>query len=440
MHIELPAGAGQILSTLHEAGYEAYVVGGCVRDSLLGRTPGDWDITTSATPQQVKSCFRRTVDTGIRHGTVTVLTGGGQYEVTTYRIDGKYKDGRHPESVIFTPSLMEDLKRRDFTINAMAYSGESGVIDEFDGLGDIRRRLIRAVGNPERRFQEDALRIMRAVRFAAQLDYTIEEGTLEAIRTLAPNLRNISAERIRAELEKLLVSPHPEQLELAYRTGITGIILPELDECMKCPQHNPHHRYNVGEHIIHSVCAVRPDPVLRLAMLFHDMGKPACRTTDENGIDHFHGHAAVSADIADRVMRRLRYDNHTREAVTALVRYHDIRPANTETEIRKAVTEVGKELFPLLLEVKLADGAAQSEYRREEKQRSVEAWRCTYEKILQNRDPLCAADLAVNGTDLIREGFRPGPQIGKILNAMLEDVIVTPGHNTRAYLLEHFAR
>ena len=253
--MEIPAKAEKILNTLQSAGYEAYVVGGCVRDSLLNRTPGDWDITTSATPWQVKALFRKTVDTGLKHGTVTVLDGGEQFEVTTYRVDGTYEDGRHPSSVTFTGSLKEDLQRRDFTINAMAYNKKDGLVDIFGGVRDLDRRLIRAVGDPEKRFEEDALRMMRAVRFAAQLDYKIDEDTAAAIGKLAPNLQKVSSERIRTELEKLLVSDHPEKLRTAYETGLTRYFLPEFDVCMATPQNNPHHCYSVGEHILHSVTA-----------------------------------------------------------------------------------------------------------------------------------------------------------------------------------------
>ena len=247
--IILPEKVKFIIDTITEAGYEAYAVGGCIRDSILGRVPDDWDITTSAKPQQVKELFRRTIDTGIEHGTVTVMLDKDGFEVTTYRIDGEYEDSRHPKEVIFTANLIEDLKRRDFTINAMAYNEQAGLVDVFGGTEDIERKMIRCVGNAEERFTEDALRMMRAIRFSAQLGYEIEEGTKEAIRKLAGNLRNISAERIQVELVKLLVSPHPDYLRTAYETGVTKVVLPEFDACMETPQVHPHHCYNVGEHI-----------------------------------------------------------------------------------------------------------------------------------------------------------------------------------------------
>ena len=296
--IEIPAGAARILKVLEANGYEAYVVGGCVRDSLLGKQPHDWDITTSALPLQVKALFSRTIDTGLKHGTVTIPSGREAYEVTTYRIDGEYLDGRHPSEVTFTASLREDLKRRDFTINAMAYNEKDGLQDFFDGISDLENQRIRAVGDPRKRFEEDALRILRAVRFSAQLGYTVEEGTLRAMRMLAPTLARISAERIAAELEKILVSPHPDRLRMAYECGITAVILPEFDRCMETPQNNPHHIYNVGEHTMCALMQARPDRILRTAILLHDVGKPLCRSTDEKGIDHFYGHPEAGAKIA----------------------------------------------------------------------------------------------------------------------------------------------
>ena len=261
LRIRIPDRAAVILDTIHKAGYEAYVVGGCVRDAIMGREPHDWDITTSAEPGQVKALFARTIDTGLQHGTVTVMQGHEGFEVTTYRIDGKYEDGRHPSEVVFTRSLREDLQRRDFTINAMAYNEQEGVVDLFGGLEDLEKGLIRAVGDPRQRFSEDALRIMRAVRFAAVFGFAIEDETRAAMEEIAPNLDRISAERINAELTKLLVSPHPELLRTAYEAGLTARFLPELDRCMETAQNNPHHCYTVGEHTIRTVQAVRPDKV-----------------------------------------------------------------------------------------------------------------------------------------------------------------------------------
>lgn len=308
MRVTIPEQAEKILEQLQTAGYEAYVVGGCVRDSLLGRKPDDWDITTSAKPEQVKALFRRTVDTGLKHGTVTVLMGGEGFEVTTYRIDGEYEDGRHPREVSFTSSLKEDLQRRDFTINAMAYNHKTGLVDMFGGLSDLERKIVRCVGNPMERFTEDALRILRAVRFCAQLGFSMEEETAKGLSVLAPNLRMVSAERIQVELVKLLVSPHPDYLRLAYEAGITKEFLPEFDRMMETPQNTPHHCYTVGEHTLHSLTEIPGDRVLRLTMLLHDVGKPKARTTDAQGRDHFKLHGDIGEKMAVDILHRLKFD------------------------------------------------------------------------------------------------------------------------------------
>lgn len=438
IEIRIPPGAARILRVLEDHGYEAFVVGGCVRDSLLGRNPNDWDITTSALPLQVKALFRRTIDTGLKHGTVTIMENGEPYEVTTYRVDGEYLDGRHPSEVTFTASLKEDLQRRDFTINAMAYSEKKGLQDLFGGLPDLEKGLIRAVGDPAKRFGEDALRIMRAVRFAAQLGYEVEEDTVQAMKELAPTLSKISAERIAAELEKLLVSPHPEKLKMAYECGITAVILPEFDRCMETAQNNPHHKYSVGEHTIVSIGNARPDRILRYTMLMHDMGKPSCKTTDEQGIDHFYGHQEVSAQMANDILRRLKSDNETRRSVSKLVRYHDLTCGLTGKSVRKAISLIGEDLFPLYLEVKDADTRAQSDFRFQEKMDYLEEVRLLYRKILEEGDCLSLKDLAVNGKDLIAAGMKPGREIGEVLEAMYRDVIDDPEHNNKDYLMEKY--
>jgi len=436
MIIKLPENAKKILDTMHEAGFEAYVVGGCVRDALLSREPGDWDITTNALPEDIKRIFKRTVDTGIEHGTVTVLMDKEGYEVTTYRIDGKYEDSRHPSEVTFTKSLVEDMKRRDFTINAMAYNEEEGLIDKFGGIDDLENKLIRCVGEPKERFSEDALRIMRAVRFSAQLDYDIEEDTKEAIRELAPTLSNISAERIQTELVKLLISDHPEKTKVMYELGITKVMLPEFDACMVTKQNNPHHMYNVGEHIIKSLGYVRNDKVLRLTMLLHDIAKPVTVTVDGKGINHFYGHAQLGEKMAHDIFRRLKFDRNTMDRVCNLIKYHDDRFPAVAKNVRRAMNRVGEDEFPFLLDVKYADTMAQSEYLREDKLKNIEDSRTLYEKIKEKGECVSLKKLAVNGKDLISIGIAPGKRIGEILGAMLEDVIDEPSHNTKEYLLE----
>jgi tRNA nucleotidyltransferase (CCA-adding enzyme) len=436
--IQIPEQVNFILNSLNEAGYEAFVVGGCVRDALLGREPHDWDITTSALPSKVKEIFGRTIDTGLKHGTMTVMIDTEGYEVTTYRVDGVYEDGRHPREVTFTPSLREDLQRRDFTINAMAYGVKEGLVDLFGGRQDLASGLIRAVGDPMKRFSEDALRIMRAVRFSAQLGYEIEEKTLKAASALAPNLQKISSERIRDELEKTLLSERPDLLSTAWKAGITKEFLPEFDRCMETPQNNPHHCYTVGEHTLKGVSLIRRDRILRLTMLLHDIGKPAVRTTDEKGIDHFYGHPSVSREMAVQILRRLKYDNDTIRKVVKLVRCHDMQIRLTAPAVRKAVVKIGEDLFPLFLEVKQADLLAQSIYQREDKQEILDEVKRLYAQIIDRGDCLNLKHLAVNGSDLVRMGVKPGREVGDILARMLNDVLDVPSHNDKDYLLGRF--
>lgn len=437
MKIELPQKVTMIIQNLQLHGYEAYAVGGCVRDSILARRPEDWDITTSARPDEIKKLFNRTVDTGIEHGTVTVLIGKDGYEVTTYRIDGAYEDSRHPKEVRFTRSLKEDLRRRDFTINAMAYNDEVRLVDIFGGMQDLNHHLIRCVGDPKERFSEDALRILRAVRFSSQLNFPIEPKTAEAVKELAPTLKNISAERIQAELVKLLVSPHPERIRDAYELGITKVILPEWDNMEGVEQNTPHHRYDVAEHTIHALKNVKRDKILRLTMLFHDMGKPEMKTTDEKGRDHFKGHALVSEEIARKVMRRLKFDNDTVKKVTRLVCYHDYRAEATPKNVRRAMNRIGVELFPYYLAVRMADAKAQSSYRRREKVENIIEMRRLYQKALLNGECVTLRQLAVSGRDLMELGMRPGREIGSMLSELLEYVIDDPERNKKEILCDY---
>lgn len=436
MQIQLPEKVEYIIHTLEEAGYEAYAVGGCVRDSLLGREPDDWDITTSARPQQVKAVFSRTIDTGIQHGTVTVMMGKEGFEVTTYRIDGEYEDSRHPKEVIFTANLVEDLKRRDFTINAFAYNDRSGIVDAFDGMTDLKNGIIRCVGEAKERFTEDALRMMRAVRFSAQLGYSIEEKTREAIIELAPNLKNISAERIQVELVKLLKSPHPDYLREAYELGMTKVILPEFDKAMETPQNNPHHLYNVGEHMLHTLLYIRPERSLRIAALLHDIAKPDTEEIDSEGISHFHGHAELGEEKAESILRRLKFDNDTMNKVKKYVKYHDYKIEATPRAVRRALNKIGKEYFEQVLEIKQADMLSQSMYQREEKEENLKQVRALYEEILQKEECVSLKDLALTGKDLMELGVPQGKQIGAILQQLLEDVLENPAHNTREYLTQ----
>ena len=437
MKIELPRKVVLIIKNLQRHGYDAYAVGGCVRDSILNRKPEDWDITTSAKPEQVKRIFRRTVDTGIEHGTVTVLIGKDGFEVTTYRVDGLYEDGRHPKEVTFTSRLEEDLKRRDFTINAMAYNDDERLVDAFGGMRDLNYHLIRCVGDPKERFSEDALRILRAVRFSAQLAFPIEPETAEAIKSLAPNLEKISAERIQAELVKLLVSDHPERIQDACELGITKVVLPEWDDMVGVKQNTPHHKYDVAAHTVHALQNVKNDKVLRLTMLFHDMGKPVMKTTDENGRDHFKGHAIASEQIAKTVMKRLKFDNDTIRKVTKLVAYHDYRMEPTGANVRRAMHEIGVELFPYYLAVRLADTKAQSSYERRGKLENIIQIRELYRNALRNKECVTLKDLAVTGTNLINLGIAPGKKLGTLLNKLLDMVIEDPAWNQKGKLCDY---
>lgn len=435
MEIRLPEKVNYIIRTLQQHGYEAYAVGGCVRDSILGRVPGDWDITTSAMPEETKSLFPRTFDTGIEHGTITVLLDGEGFEVTTYRVDGKYEDSRHPTEVTFVRNLKEDLLRRDFTINAMAYNETDGLVDIFGGMEDIERRVIRCVGNAEARFSEDALRILRGIRFAAQLGFQLEDETRAGMEKLAPTLKKISAERIQVELVKTLLSPQPDMLREAWRLGITKEFLPELDVAMETSQENIHHMYTVGEHILHTLMAVRSDRILRLTMLFHDMGKPAMKFMDEKGVAHFTGHPEKSSQMANDILRRLKFDNDTIRKVTKLVRYHDFYMEVTPEQVRRAVHEIGEELFPLYLEVRRADVSAQSDYRREEKFAEIDSVETCYQEIMEKHQCVSLKTLSVTGRDLIAAGMKPGKEIGDTLERFLDQVLADPEQNKKEVLL-----
>lgn len=447
MNFRIPQKVNIIIEELMQHGYEAYVVGGCVRDMVLGRDPEDWDITTSATPQEVKRIFRRTVDTGIIHGTVTVLMDKDHYEVTTYRLDGEYEDNRHPKEVSFTSSLTEDLKRRDFTINAMAFNEKEGFIDLFGGMEDIQKKLIRCVGSAEERFSEDALRILRAVRFSAQLGFSIEEKTLEAARAKAANLNSISAERIRVELTKLLLSNHPDRLLDLYKTGITKVVLPEFDQLMITEHNNTHHIYSVGEHTLRTIEEVagsqestefdtRERTILRWTMLLHDIEKPSCISVGKDGQYHFHGHQEKGANTAKRILRRLKFDNDTIDCVVHLIRWHDHRFELTPAGMRRTMSKIGKEFMPLLFEVYRADTAAKNPIYAQKKQARLEEARTLYQGVLDRGECVNLKEVNINGNDLIAMGMKPGRQIGEVLAYLLEQVLENPNLNNRDILID----
>lgn len=443
--IKMPPGAAFIIEELNKNGFEAYIVGGCVRDSLLGKCPHDWDITTSATPYQVKDIFKKTVDTGLQHGTVTVLvdkahSGNDEYayEVTTYRVDGIYEDHRRPKEVSFSTSLTEDLKRRDFTINAMAYNDSEGIVDIFGGRSDLEKHIVRCVGKPSERFDEDALRILRAVRFAAQLGFDIDEPTKEAMKKQAKFLADISAERIREEFTKLITSDNPAMIMTAYELGLTRIFLPEFDAMIDTSQNNPNHMYSVGEHTIKVMEKVPKDVVLRYAALLHDVAKPACKTTDENGIDHFYEHPMVGSKMAQDILKRLKFDNETIERVVRLVLYHDygIGGELGTKSVRRFLAKLGIENFEDFITIREADRLAQSEYNQEYKAENIKKLKAMYDTVKSENQCLKISDLAIGGNDLIKLGMKPGKDMGDMLKYLLDEVLDEPKLNEKDKLTE----
>ena len=435
MTIALPSAVSAALQKLNNAGYEAYVVGGCVRDSLLGIQPNDWDITTNALPDEITAVFvgERVIPTGIAHGTVTVLLDGQPLEITTYRVDGTYSDNRHPDSVVFTRSLKDDLARRDFTVNALAYHPTVGLVDCFSGLADLARGAIVCVGEPEKRFTEDALRILRALRFSAQLGFTIEKMTAAAIRKLAPLLQRVSAERIAAELGKLLCGKAVKGVLNAY-PDVFGIILPELVPSVGLRQENPYHYLTVYEHTVETVAAIPPELPLRLAMLFHDCGKPQCHTRDANGVDHFRGHPPISAAMAEQALERLRFDRRTIDTVKMLVLHHDDRLDQTDLTLKHLLSEYGLDNALSLIAVQRADILGQHPDKRD-RLTELDAMEQRLHELVAENACVSLKQLAVNGEDLLALGFAPGRAIGDTLHSLLDGVMSDEYPNERTALL-----
>ena len=421
---------------LNSAGYEAYLVGGCVRDALLGLKPKDYDITTSALPEQTKSVFSgyHVIETGIKHGTVTVVIDHSPIEITTYRLDQEYLDHRHPDSVIFTSSLAEDLSRRDFTINAMAYHPTEGLIDYYGGKDDLRTCTIRCVGDPETRFNEDALRILRALRFSSRFDSPIESSTEAAMRKCAALLKDISSERIASEFNEILCGKGVRRI-LTEETDILGVPIPEILPMKGFDQNNPHHIYDVLTHTAVTVEAIPPEKDLRLAALFHDIGKPLCYSVDEDGVGHFYGHAKKSEIIAENVLNRLKYDNQTKDSVLLLVKYHDLHLEEDEKAIKRLLRKIGPDMFNKLILLYRADNMAQSlSYR--DRQEGYDRLEAIAEKIIADEECFSLKDLAINGTDLIKMGYKPGPLLGDILEDLLTRVIDGEIQNGKEELTE----
>ena len=431
--VNIPKDVAEILRRLNAAGHEAWCVGGCVRDSLLGRTPEDWDVTTGALPEETLALFgRQALPTGLKHGTVTVRTARGGVEVTTYRVDGTYRDHRRPDSVTFTRSLEEDLQRRGFTVNAMAMGPDGVIRDPFGGQADLAAGILRCVGVPDKRFDEDALRILRALRFAAVLGFAIEEDTAGSIHRNKALLADIAAERIQVELFKLLCGKNVLAVLRSY-PDVMGVFWPEVLPMVGLDQRNHHHCYDVWEHTIHAVAAVPPEPELRCAALLHDIGKPDTFTVDENGVGHFRGHAAVSEELADGMLRRLKCSTEFRETVVRLVEWHDRDIPRTDKAVRRALGKLGERDLRRLIALKRADNLAQSPayFGR---QRELDKGEAILNRLLAADTCFSLKQLAVNGKDLTEMGVF-GPEVGRLLNALLDRVLDGDLPNERDTLL-----
>lgn len=412
-----------LLDRFWEAGYEAYLVGGCVRDALRGEEPKDYDIASSATPDEVKTLFAglRVIGTGLRHGTVTLLYGGFPFEITTFRIESDYSDSRHPDAVSFTRSLADDLSRRDFTINAMAYDRRTGLVDPYGGREDLASGILRCVGDPERRFSEDALRILRALRFSAQIGLRLEEKTEKAAVTLSSSLLRVSAERAAVELKKLFCGPDASRVLLSY-VEILGVVLPELLPMRGLDQKNKHHIHELLTHTALTVEHVPPEPNLRLAALFHDCGKPKVFSQDEEGVGHFYGHAKVGAALADAALARLKFDNASREEIVRLVKWHDLPLMEDERSVRRLLGRMTPAFFEKLLLLKRADNLAQSPAYHD-RQAFYDRIEAMAKDIIARQDCLSLRTLALGGDDLLALGMKPGRDVGALLRRLLDSVL-----------------
>lgn len=439
--VVVPSGASAILARLKGAGHVAYVVGGCVRDSLLGLQPHDWDICTDAPPSEVMRCFsdQRVLETGLKHGTMTILMDDGQYEVTTFHKDGDYSDSRHPDSVEFVTDLEEDLSRRDFTINAMAYNDEEGVIDRFGGMADLKNGVIRCVGNPDDRFSEDALRMLRTMRFASVYNFKIEDGTAASVHKNKDALNHIAAERVQAELCKLLCGDGVLQILLDF-SDVVATIIPELQPCIGFEQNNRYHQYTVYEHIAHAVGNYKGDDIsVKVALLLHDIGKPLCYTEDENG-GHFHGHAVPSRDLAEQAVNRLQFDNKTKTEVLELVLYHDSVIEPTPKTVRRWLNKIGERRFSQLLEVRMADIKAHAEGTQASRIERCVSLSEIMTATLKEQQCFSMKDLAIHGKDVLSIGVPEGKLVGSALRYILDKVINGEMENSFEVQMEELRR
>lgn len=436
MVINIPIDVEKIINRLQEGDFEAYAVGGCIRDSLMDIKPSDWDLCTSARPEQVISCFEEysVIETGVKHGTVTVRLNDQSYEITTYRIDGEYLDNRRPETVHFVKSLQEDLARRDFTINAMAYNSSKGLVDFYGGCKDLKEEIIRCVGKADERFKEDALRIIRALRFASVLGFTIETETSESIHRNGTLLENIAKERINVELCKLLTGKGIKEILKNY-SDILSVIIPEIKPMIGFQQNNPHHKYDVWEHTIVALENSANDSIVKLAILLHDIGKPECYTCDKKGIGHFYSHGEFGAVMTEKILKRLKFDHQTISDVCQLIKYHDAEISNNSKFIKKWLNKIGIIQFERLLLVKQADVMGQSDYLKEKKLKMIASIQSNLKQVLEEKQCFTLKELAINGNDLIEIGIPNGRKIGEILNWILEQVMEEQLENTKEILI-----
>lgn len=437
MNIVLPKNVKIIIDNLNKNNFEAFIVGGCVRDSIIGLTPHDWDICTNAKPDEIKKCFEgfNTFDSGIKHGTISIVLDGEVFEVTTYRIDGTYSDNRRPDSVTFTSDISKDLARRDFTINAMAYNEKSGLIDPYGGKNDLRDNIIRCVGNPEFRFNEDALRIIRALRFASVYDFVIENETSESIYKNADLLKNIAVERISVEFNKLLCGNGVEEILNNYR-DIIAVFIPEIKPMFDYNQHTKHHNRDLWYHTTYSVKSVDNNPLLRMSMLLHDIGKPKACKRDENGTCHFKGHPKHSAEMAEIILHRLKYPTDFIETCITLIKYHDVRFNGSKRQLRHVMSAIGNKNVELLLKIQRADIMAQSDYKHKEKLEKLDLACRVYKEILADKDCFTLKQLVINGNDIKNLGVNEGVKIGKILKMLLSLVIEDKLENEKSALIK----
>ncbi|OPJ57476.1 CCA tRNA nucleotidyltransferase [Clostridium oryzae] len=422
MEIKIPQKVNYIIDELKTSGFQAYTVGGCVRDCFLDRMPNDWDITTEALPEDIIKIFPHTIPTGIKHGTISVMIDNELFEVTTYRIDGEYSDNRHPDSVVFTDNIVDDLSRRDFTINAMAYNESNGLVDPFNGLNDLNNKLIMAVGNADNRFNEDALRMIRAIRFSCQLDFRIHDDTFLAIQNNCGLIQNVSAERIREEFCKILLCKVPSKgIENLRISGLLQYIIPEILPMVGFNQKNPHHTMDVYTHTMTVLDNTEADLSLRLSALFHDIGKPSTFSIDKKNIGHFYGHEYKGMDLAEKILKRLKFDNNTIKKVSILIHYHMTRYNKFKMSgIKKLITKVEKENLDVLFSLQVADvkgSAPPYDFS------GINDMKTKINKILEEHQPICLKDLNINGNDLIKLGVKPGKDVGIVLNKLLDLVL-----------------